>query len=60
MTNVPGFIPKPYPIVIFPGTFVITLQKLAVEFSRIIKTLSSKNDDEKNLSTSKNEMSGII
>ena len=32
MTNVPGFIPKPYPIVIFPGTFVIILQKVAVDF----------------------------
>ena len=32
MTNVPGFIPKPYPIVIFPGTFVIILEKAAVDF----------------------------
>ena len=36
MTNVPGFIPKPYPIVIFPGTFVIILQKVAVDFFRIM------------------------
>ena len=47
MTNVPGFIPKPYPIVIFPGTIVIILQKVAVEFSRIMKIVSSKNLVEK-------------
>ena len=44
MTNVPGFIPKPYPIVIFPGTFVIILPKVAVVFFPIIK----KSFDEKN------------
>ena len=37
MTNVPGFIPKPYPIVIFPGTFVIILQTVAVDFYPIMK-----------------------
>ena len=42
MTNVPGSISKPYPIVIFPGTFVIILEKMAVEFFRIMKTLPTK------------------
>ena len=37
MTNVPGFIPKPYPIVIFPGTFVIILEKAAVDFFHIME-----------------------
>ena len=53
MTNVPGFIPKPYPIVIFPGTFVIILQKVAVDFVGIMKMFSTKNIDEQNFSTSK-------
>ena len=48
MTNVPGFIPKPYPIVIFPGTFVIILQKVAVEFFRIMKSFPTTNFAEKN------------
>ena len=39
MTNVPGFIPKPYPIVTFPGTFVIILERAAVEFFRIMKLI---------------------
>ena len=43
MTNVPGFIPKPYPIVIFPGTFVIILQKVAVDFFRIMEISPTKN-----------------
>ena len=43
MTNVPGFIPKPYPIVIFPGTFVIILQKVVVKFFRIMQIVSTKN-----------------
>ena len=41
MTNVPGFIPKPYPIVIFPGTFVIILQKVAF-FFRIVNIFFKK------------------
>ena len=60
MTNVPGFIPKPYPIVIFPGTFVIILPKVAVEFFRIAKICSTKHFAENFFSTSTNEMSGII
>ena len=47
MTSVPGFIPKSYPIVIFPGTFDVILLKVAVEFFRIMKsfrrTISPKN-----------------
>ena len=43
MTNVPGFIPKPYPIVNFPGTFVIILEKVAVALFRIMKISSTKN-----------------
>ena len=43
MTNVPGFIPKPYPIVIFPGTCVIILQKVAVDFFRIKEISPTKN-----------------
>ena len=43
MTNVPGFIPKPYPFVIFPGTFGIILPKVAVEFFRIMEIFSTKN-----------------
>ena len=44
MTNVPGFIPKPYPIVIFPGTFVIILEKAAVDiFFRIMEIFPTIN-----------------
>ena len=43
MTNVPGFILKPYPIIIFPGTFVIILPKVAVEFFRIVQIFSTNN-----------------
>ena len=49
MTNVPGFIPKPYPIVIFPGTFVIILQKVVVKFFCIVKNVSIKKMCRKNV-----------
>ena len=43
MTNIPGFIPKPYPIVILPGTFVIILQKSGGWFFFVSwKTFSTK------------------
>ena len=29
MTNVPGIVPQPYPIVNYPGTFAIILRKVA-------------------------------
>ena len=29
MTNVPGIVPQPYPIVNYPGTFVIIIRKIA-------------------------------
>ena len=32
MTNVPGIVPKPYPIVIFPGTFIIIIRKVVFLF----------------------------
>ena len=49
MTNIPGFIPKPYPIVIFLGTFVIILPNVAVDFFRIMQIFSTKKFDEKNV-----------
>ena len=33
MTNVPGIVPQPYPIVNYPGTFAIILRKVATPFS---------------------------
>ena len=33
MTNVPGIVPQPHPIVKYPGTFVIILLKVAFDFS---------------------------
>ena len=32
MTNVPGIVPQPYPIVNYPGTFAIILRKVATPF----------------------------
>ena len=32
MTNVPGIVPQPYPIVNYPGTFAIILRKVAIPF----------------------------
>ena len=32
MTNVPGIVPQPYPIVNYPGTFAIILRKVVTPF----------------------------
>ena len=60
MTNVPGFIPKPYSLVIFPGTFVLTLEKAAVDNFGIMEIFPTNKFAENFVWASKNEMLGII
>ena len=45
MTNVPGIVPQPYPIVNYPGTFAIILRKVATPFFLILGSPDRKSAD---------------